>query len=79
MFNEIINPEPSTLALIIVVILLGLYSFYNKAKLSGEHKEYFESAEGEEFENDEDSLLEELQIEVEEDDDLELLDELENL
>ena len=79
MFNEIINPEPSTLALIIVVILLGLYSFYNKAKLSGENKEYFESAEGEEFENDEDSLLEELQIEVEEDDDLELLDELENL
>jgi hypothetical protein len=79
MFNEIINPEPSTLALIIVVILLGLYSFYNKAKLSGENKEYFDIAEGEEFENDEDSLLEELQIEVEEDDDLELLDELENL
>ena len=79
MFNEIINPEPSTLALIIVVILLGLYSFYNKAKLSGENKEYFDITEGEEFENDEDSLLEELQIEVEEDDDLELLDELENL
>ena len=80
MFNEIINPEPSTLALIIVVILLGLYSFYNKAKLSGERKEYeFDFAEGEEDENDEDSLLEEVQIEVEEDDDLELLDELENL
>ncbi|MCS5533406.1 MAG: hypothetical protein NZ736_04030 [Candidatus Poseidoniaceae archaeon] len=80
MFNEIINPEPSTLALIIVVILLGLYSFYNKAKLSGENKDFEIDIDwDEEFENDEDSLQEELQIEVEVDDDLELLDELENL
>ncbi len=80
MYNEIINPEPSTFALIVVVVLLGLYSFYNRAKLSGESKEYeFDFAEGEEDENDEDTLWEEVQIEVEEDDDLELLDELENL
>ena len=44
-FTEIINPEPSTLAIFMVIILLGLYSFYNKAKLSGEAKEY-------EFEDD---------------------------
>jgi hypothetical protein len=80
MYNEIINPEPSTLALIVVVLLLGLYSFYNRAKLSGESKEYdFDFAEGEGDENDEENLLEEVEIEVEEDDDLELLDELEDL
>ena len=77
-FNEIIDPEPSTLAIIMVVIILGLYSFYNKAKLSGEQKEY--EFEGDfEVETTEDVLDEEIQIEVEEDDDLELLDELEDL
>jgi hypothetical protein len=78
MFNEIIDPEPSTLAIIMVIILLGLYSFYNKAKLSGEIKEY-EFDEDFEVETTEDALEEEMQIEVEEDDDLELLDELEDL
>ena len=78
MFNEIIDPEPSTLAIIVVVILLGLYSFYNKAKLSGELKEY-EFDEDFEAETTGDALEEEIQIEVEEDDDLELLDELEDL
>lgn len=78
MFNEIIDPEPSTLAIIMVVIILGLYSFYNKAKLSGEQKEY-EFEEDFEVETTEDDLEEEMQIEVEEDDDLELLDELEEL
>ena len=78
MFNEIINPEPSTLAIIMVIILLGLYSFYNKAKLSGEAKEY-EFEDSIEVENTEDVLEEEVQIEIEEDDDLELLDELESL
>jgi hypothetical protein len=78
MFNEIINPEPSTLAIIIVIILLGLYSFYNKAKLSGEAKE-FDFDEELEVETTEDDLEEEVQIEIEEDDDLELLDELDNL
>ena len=78
MFNEIIDPEPSTLAIIMVVIILGLYSFYNRAKLSGEQKEY--EFEGDfEVETTEDVLEEEMQIEVEEDDDLELLDELEDL
>jgi len=78
MFNEIIDPEPSTLAIIMVIILLGLYSFYNKAKLSGELKEY-DLDEDFEVETTEDALEEEMQIEVEEDDDLELLDELEDL
>jgi len=78
MFNEIINPEPSTLAIIMVILLLGLYSFYNKAKLSGEAKEY-DLEENFEVEPTEDTLEEEVQVEVEEDDDLELLDELENL
>ncbi|MEZ8079322.1 MAG: hypothetical protein QMC53_06880, partial [Candidatus Poseidoniaceae archaeon] len=77
-FTEIINPEPSTLAIIMVIILLGLYSFYNKAKLSGEAKEY-EFEDGIEFETTEDALEEEVQIEIEEDDDLELLDELDDL
>lgn len=78
MFNEIINPEPSTLAIIMVIIILGLYSFYNKAKLSGEEKEY-EFEDSIEVETTEDVLEEEVQIEIEEDDDLELLDELEDL
>ena len=78
MFNEIIDPEPSTLAIIMVIVLLGLYSFYNKAKLSGELKEY-DLDEDFEVETTEDALEEEMQIEVEEDDDLELLDELEDL
>jgi len=78
MFNEIINPEPSTLAIIVVIILLGLYSFYNKAKLSGETKEY-EFEVDIEVETTEETLEEEVQIEIEEDDDLELLDELEDL
>jgi hypothetical protein len=81
MFNEIIDPEPSTLAIIMMVIILGLYSFYNKAKLSGERKDY-QFDEDFEVETTEEALEEELQIEVEEveeDDDLELLDELEDL
>lgn len=78
MFNEIIDPEPSTIAIIMVIIILGLYSFYNKAKLSGEAKEY-EFDEDFEVVTIEDALEEEIQIEVEEDDDLELLDELEDL
>ena len=81
MFNEIIDPEPSTIAIIMVIIILGLYSFYNKAKLSGEAKEY-EFDEDFEVATTEDALEEEMQIEVEEveeDDDLELLDELEDL
>jgi len=78
MFNEIINPEPSTLAIIIVILLLGLYSFYNKAKLSGEVKE-FDLDEEFEVETTEDALEQEVEIEIEEDDDLELLDELEDL
>ena len=77
-FTEIINPEPSTLAIIMVIIILGLYSFYNKAKLSGEAKEY-EFEDDIEFETTEDALEEEVQIEIEEDDDLELLDELDDL
>jgi len=83
MFNEIIDPEPSTLALIIVVVLLALYSFYNKAKFSAENKDFdFESAFDDEEEESLDELLQEeveVEVEVEEDDDLELLDELENL
>jgi hypothetical protein len=78
MFNEIIDPEPSTIAIIMVIIILGLYSFYNKAKLSGEAKEY-EFDEDFEVVTIENALEEEIQIEVGEDDDLELLDELEDL
>jgi hypothetical protein len=78
MFNEVINPEPSTLAVMMVIILLGLYSFYNKAKLAGEIKE-FNFDEEFEVETTEDLLEDEVKIEIEEDDDLELLDELENL
>lgn len=82
MFNELISPEPSTLALIVVISLLALYSFYGRAKLSGEAKEFgFESeiVEEELVSMEEQSSQDELEIEVEIDDDLELLDELENL
>ncbi|MBT5255416.1 MAG: hypothetical protein HOL72_06600 [Euryarchaeota archaeon] len=81
MFNEIIDPEPSTLALIVVIALLALYSFYNKAKYSADPKDFGHDLEisDEEEEIIDDLSLEEIQVEVEEEDDLELLDELENL
>ena len=71
----------TAIQLIVVIALLALYSFYNKAKYSADPKDFGYDLEisDEEEEIIDDLSLEEIQVEVEEEDDLELLDELENL
>jgi hypothetical protein len=79
LFNEIMNPEPQTLALGIGLAFVLIFAVYRRGQNAGVGSEPHQTWVEEEFDFGLETVEPVVEPVVEEDDDLELLDELEDL